>query len=156
MPAPEPAASQGYEISTDPERLDRELIHGFLTTSYWSPGIPREVVERAIDHSLNFGLYAPGGGQVGYARVVTDQATFAYLADVFVLAGHRGRGLGKLLMADVFAHPELQGLRRWALVTSDAHTLYHRYGFAPPASPERHLAIERTPQELWPAGPASG
>jgi GNAT superfamily N-acetyltransferase len=128
-----------YEISTDVGRLDLDVVHGFLATSYWSPGIPREVVERAARHSLPFGVYEVDGGgtarQVGYARVVTDRATFAYLADVFVLESHRGRGLARWLMEVILAHPELQGLRRWMLVTRDAHGLYERVGFGAPANP---------------------
>ena len=127
-----------YEISTDADRLDLDVVHGFLAASYWSPGIPRDVVERAARHSLPFGVYETGGHtsrQVGYARVVTDRATFAYLADVFVLDEARGRGYGRRLMEAVMAHPELQGLRRFMLATRDAHGLYARLGFAAPASP---------------------
>ena len=140
----------GYRISTDPEQLDLDVVHGFLTTAYWSPGIPREVVERAIANSIVFGLYAPDGAQAGFARVVTDRATFAYLADVFVLPEHRGRGLGKRLMEAVTAHPDLQGLRRFILATADAHGLYARYGFEPPTMPDRLMSIDRAPSELWP------
>jgi GNAT superfamily N-acetyltransferase len=130
-----------YLISTDPARLDRRLIHDFLAhSSYWAAGIPAAVVARALEHSLCFGLYAPAG-QVGLARVVTDRATVAYLADVFVLPEHRGRGLSKWLMATVLAHPELQGFRRFLLNTRDAHGLYRRFGFTTPAHPE--WAMER-------------
>jgi GNAT superfamily N-acetyltransferase len=139
----------GYEVSTDGARLDRAYIHAFLTTSYWSPGIPRDVVDKAIDNSLNFGVYADSGQQVGYARVVSDFATYAYLADVFIDAGHRGEGLGKHLIAAVVAHPQLQGLRRFALATADAHGLYQQFGWAPPVRPEAHMFIERSPAELW-------
>lgn len=142
----------GYEISTDRARLDRAYIHAFLTTSYWSPGIPRDVVDRAIDNSLNFGLYAGSGQQVGYARVVTDFAGYAYLADVFIDPGQRGKGLGKQLIAAVVACPQLQGLRRFALATADAHGLYEQFGWAPPARPEIHMFIERSPAELWGSG----
>lgn len=142
-------ADGGYEISTDPERLDVEAIHAFLTESYWSPGIPRPVVERAIAHSIPFGLYAPGGAQAGFARVVSDRAVFAYLADVFVLDEHRGRGLGVQLVERVLAHPELQGLRGWSLSTADAHTLYERFGFRTPERPDRLMTLARTPRELW-------
>jgi N-acetylglutamate synthase-like GNAT family acetyltransferase len=121
----------GFVISTDAERLDRDLIHGFLRTAYWSPNVPREVVERSIDNSLNFGLYDPSGGQVGFARMVTDRAAFGYLADVFVLEPQRRRGLGKWLVETVLAHPDLAGLRRFFLGTADAHALYERYGFRP-------------------------
>ncbi len=126
-----------YEISTDPERLDRAAVWGFLRTSYWSPGIERAVVERAIDNSLPFGLYAADGTQAGFARVVTDRARFAWLADVFVLEAHRGRGLGVWLVQTVFEHPELRGLR-WVLATADAHGLYERFGFAA-ADPARMM-----------------
>jgi GNAT superfamily N-acetyltransferase len=119
----------GYEISTDRDRLDVDYIHAFLTTSYWSPGVSREIVERAIAGSMCFGLYAPDGAQAGFARVVTDHATFAYLADVFVGEEHRGRGLGVWLVRTVLEHPDLQGLRRWMLATADAHDLYSRFGF---------------------------
>lgn len=104
-------------VSTDPARLDVDLIHEFLAASYWARGIPRSVVERSIRHSLCFGLY-DGEQQVGFARVITDYATFAYLADVFVLESHRGCGLAKVLMEAIRSHPDLQGLRRWALVTA--------------------------------------
>ena len=121
-----------YEISTDPSRLDRALIHDFLCEhAYWSLGVPRGVVERAIEHSLCFGIYH-AGGQVGFGRVVTDQATFAYLADVFVLPEARGQGLSKWLVDAILRHPQLQGLRRWLLATRDAHGLYAQFGFTPP------------------------
>jgi len=131
-----------YRISTDPALLDVPLIHRFLSReSYWARDVPLSVVQRAIEHSLCFGLYAPDG-QVGFARVVTDRATFGYLADVFVLAAHRGQGLGRGLIAAVMAHPDLQGLRRFLLATRDAHGLYRRFGFTAPAHPqvlmERH------------------
>ena len=143
-------AGDGYEVSTDPRRLDIDYVHAFLADSYWSPGIPREVVARAIAHSLPFGLYSGGGIQAGFARVITDTATYAYLADVFVDPDHRGRGLGKFLLACVLAHPQLQGLRRWALATADAHGLYRQFGFAAAPQPDIHMFIERPPAELWP------
>jgi ribosomal protein S18 acetylase RimI-like enzyme len=122
-----------YEISTDPARLDIDAMHAYLTRSYWSPGIPRETVERAARHSLCFGAYERAGGrQVGLARVVTDHATFAYLCDVYVLEEHRGRGLGKRLTDAVMAHPAVTGARRAMLGTRDAHGLYARHGFRPP------------------------
>jgi GNAT superfamily N-acetyltransferase len=117
-----------FTISTDPARLDRDAIHRFLSGSYWARGIPREVVDRSIEGSLNFGLYE-GGVQVGFARIITDRATFAYVCDVFVLESHRGRGLATWLMETVRAHPDLQNLRRWMLVTRDAHALYRKTGF---------------------------
>ena len=132
----------GYEISTDRDRLDLDYVHAFLTTSYWSPGVTRDVVERAIAGSLCFGLYAPDGGQAGFARAITDRATYAYLADVFVGAEHRGRGLGVWLVETILGHPELQGLRRWALATADAHSLYERFGFVRPPDPEKFMVLE--------------
>src|SRR5947207_15125235 len=119
-----------YIISTDKARLDITGIHGFLTWSYWSEGISMARVSKAIDNSLNFGLYK-GDEQIGFARLVTDYATFAYLADVFVLEPYRGLGLSKWLMEVIVAHPELQGLRRWLLGTKDAHALYSKVGFTP-------------------------
>ena len=122
-----------YTISDDRARLDLDVVHGFLSgESYWARGRSRERVERSIEHSLPFGLYRADGRQVGFARVVTDRATFAWLADVFVVAEERGRGLSKWLVECILAHPELQGLRRWILATHDAHELYRRYGFAEP------------------------
>ena len=122
-----------YTISDERSRLDLDLIHGFLSgESYWARGRSRERVERSIENSLPFGLYGADGRQVGFARVVTDRATFAWLADVFVLPEERGRGLSKWLVECVLAHPELQNLRRWLLATHDAQGLYRRYGFAEP------------------------
>jgi N-acetylglutamate synthase-like GNAT family acetyltransferase len=129
-----------YEISTDPTRLDVTVIHAFLTQSYWSPGIARAVVERAIKNSLCFGLYRQAE-QVGFARVVTDKATFAYLADVFILEAHRGRSLPKWLMQVVKEHPDLQGLRRFMLGTKDAHGLYSQFEFGELAHPSRMMEI---------------
>jgi GNAT superfamily N-acetyltransferase len=143
-------AQDGYVVSTDPVRLDIDRIHRFLSTAYWSAGIPRDVVQRSIVNSLPFGLYERSGQQAGLARVVTDRATYAYLGDVYVETAHRGRGLGKFLVSCVLAHPELQGLRRWALATADAHDLYARHGFRPPANPDIHLFIEQAPADLWP------
>jgi GNAT superfamily N-acetyltransferase len=131
-----------FLISTDPARLDLDAIHGFLAGSYWAKAIPRQVVARSIQHSLCFGLYE-GERQVGFARVITDRATYAYLADVFVLESHRGRGLARWLMETVLAHPELQGLRRFNLVTRDAHDLYRKVGFSGLAHPERHMEMSR-------------
>jgi N-acetylglutamate synthase-like GNAT family acetyltransferase len=132
----------GYEISDDDARLDRALIHRFLhDDSYWARGIPREIMDRAIDNSLCFGLYAGDGRQVGFARAITDRAAIAYLADVFVLERHRGRGLGKWLIETVLAHPDLHGLRRVFLGTADAHSLYERFGFRPLADPGRMMEI---------------
>jgi GNAT superfamily N-acetyltransferase len=124
-----------FTISTDAARLDLKVIHEFLTTSYWAAGIPADVVKRSIEHSLPFGVYH-GDRQVGFARVITDYATFAYLADVFVIEEDRGQGLAKWLVEVIVAHPELQGLRRWMLATRDAHTLYSKVGFVQITSPE--------------------
>jgi GNAT superfamily N-acetyltransferase len=124
----------GFTLSTDPARLDLDVIHGFLAGCYWSPGVPRDVVARAIRHSLPFGVY-DGPGQVAFSRVITDYATYAYLADVFVLPAYRGRGLSKWMMSCVREHPDLQGLRRWMLGTRDAHGLYRQFGFTAPADP---------------------
>lgn len=132
-----------YRLSTDPALLDLDVLHRFLSRdSYWAAGIPFETMRRAIEHSLPFGLYHDGavhddeahdgaqhGEQVGFARLVTDYAVFAYVGDVFVLPDHRGRGLSKWLMETMLAHPDLQGLRRWNLATRDAHRLYRRFGF---------------------------
>ncbi len=123
-----------FTISTDPARLDFDVIHGYLQRAYWSPGVPREVVEKAARHSLCFGVYE-GDGQIGYARVISDYAVFAYLADVFILERYRGQGLGKWLVACVLAHPDLQNLRKWMLATRDAHGLYAQYGFRPLPTP---------------------
>ena len=123
-------ADAGYTISTDPTRLDLAVIHGYLSrSSYWGIGRTLETVQRSIEHSLCFAVLAPGGEQVGFARLVTDRATFAWLCDVFILDEHRGRGLSKRLMEAVLAHPDLGALKRIALRTKDAHELYRRYGF---------------------------
>ncbi|HEY6050273.1 MAG TPA: GNAT family N-acetyltransferase [Thermoanaerobaculia bacterium] len=133
---------EGFSISTDPARLDRSAIREFLAASYWSPEIPQDVVDRGIEGSLVFGLYA-GEKQIGFARAITDRATFAYVADVYVLEEYRGRGLARWLMETVLAHPDLQGLRRWMLLTRDAHDLYRKVGFADVARPERIMEIAR-------------
>jgi GNAT superfamily N-acetyltransferase len=125
-----------FTISTDPSKLDLDTIHRYLSQdSYWALGRPRVITEKAIRNSLAFGLYH-AGGQIGFARVITDCATFAYLADVFLLPEWRGRGLGKWMMSVIVAHPEVQGLKRWMLVTDDAHGLYARFGFASLKTPE--------------------
>jgi GNAT superfamily N-acetyltransferase len=129
-----------FTISTDRALLDRDAIHAFLAASYWAGGIPRETLDRAIENALCFGIY-DGDRQVGFARVVSDFATFAYLADVFVVDSHRGRGLSKWLMEVIMGHPRLQGLRRWSLATRDAHGLYARYGFRRPENPDRLMEI---------------
>lgn len=138
-----------YVISTDPDRLDLAVIYEFLTNCYWAKGIPRDVVARSIEHSLCFGVYDGIGAQVGFARVVSDSATFAYLADVFVLESHRGHGLGKWLMECIMQHPALQGLRRWVLVTRNAHGLYSQFGFTSLESPERYMELHRPDVYEW-------
>lgn len=135
-----------YLITTDKERLDIATIHGFLTTSYWAVGIPIEIVKKSIQHSLNFGLFQRER-QIGFARLITDYATYAYLADVFILEPYRGRGLSKWLMQVIVAHPDLQGLRRWTLFTRDAHGLYRQVGFTSLAIPER--AMERSFPDVY-------
>ncbi|MFI5209546.1 MAG: GNAT family N-acetyltransferase [Gemmatimonadales bacterium] len=130
-------------ISTDPLRIDLDVVHGYLSTSYWAAEIPRELVARSIANSVAFGIYH-GAVQVGFSRVITDRATFAYLADVFVLEEFRGRGLARWMMEVIVAHPELQGLRRWMLATRDAHGLYRQHGFEPVANPGALMQILRT------------
>ena len=129
-----------YEISTDRHRLEIGLIHDFLRSSYWAQGIPRAVVEKSIQHSLCFGAYL-NNKQVGFARVITDFSTFAYVADVFVVPEHRGRSVSKLLVRSILEHPELQGLRRVMLATRDAHRLYAQFGFQPLTHPEYFMGI---------------
>ncbi len=131
-----------YDVSTDPRRLDLDVISAFLSReSYWARGRPRALVERSVANSLCFGVYHDGR-QVGFARVVTDRAVFAYLMDVFVLAEHRGRGVGKRLLRAVLDHPDLQGLRLFALRTRDAHGLYAQFGFHALADPETVMVIQ--------------
>ena len=127
-----------YTITTDKRQLDLNAIHAFLSQTYWSAGVPKAVVERAIENSLAFGVFK-GNEQVGFARVVTDKATFAYLADVYVLEAHRGKGLSKRLLEEIQAHEELQGLRRFLLATKDAHGLYAQFGFKELANPSRMM-----------------
>ena len=128
----------GFEISTDPAKLDIGVVHSFLTNCYWAKGIPLATVLRSIEHSLCFGVYK-ASRQVGFARVITDHATYAYLADVFIVEEHRGKGLSRWLMECIVGHPELQGLRRWALVTQDAHELYEQFGFELLRNPQRWM-----------------
>jgi GNAT superfamily N-acetyltransferase len=131
-----------YEFTFDKARFDVEAIHRFLTQSYWSPGIPRAVVERAISNSLCLGVLLEGE-QIAFARVITDKATFAYLADVYVLPEHRGKGLSLRLMEQIMEHPDLQGLRRMLLATRDAHTLYEKFGFKPLSAPQSVMELHR-------------
>ena len=137
---PQEYRNGNFVISTDPARLDVEAIHAFLTQSYWAAGIPRDLVARALRHALCFGVY-DGERQIGLARVISDFATYAYIADVYLLDPYRSRGLGKWLMACVMSHPDLQGLRRWSLATRDAHGLYRQFGFTELAKPERHMEV---------------
>jgi GNAT superfamily N-acetyltransferase len=131
------------EITHERARMDVDAIHCYLSEeSYWAKGIAREVVARAIEHSFCFGAF-DGDAQVGFTRVITDFATFAYIADVYVLPSHRGQGIGKQIMQAIRSHPDLQGLRRWHLVTRDAHGLYAQFGFTPLDNPERHMGILR-------------
>ena len=129
-----------YLISTDKGKLDLPAVHRFLASAYWSPGVPFDIVQRAVEHSLVFGVYR-GSEQIGFSRVITDFTTFAYLADVFILEAYRGEGLGTWLVQTIVAHPELQGLRRWLLATRDAHDLYRKVGFTPLNQPERFMEI---------------
>ena len=129
-----------YLVSTDAALVDLDVVHGFLVGSYWAAGVPRDVVARSIEGSIPFGLYR-GGRQAGFARVVSDRATFAWLADVFVLPEHRGRGLGRWLVATAMDHPDLRGLRRWMLATRDAHGVYGPLGFTPLADPGIFLEV---------------
>jgi len=131
-----------FTVSTDQKRIDRDIVHGFLTECYWAKGIPREIVVRSIENSLCFGLYA-AGKQVGFARVISDYATYAYVGDVFVLESFRGRGLGKWLVECIMQHPRLQGLRRWSLVTRDAHGLYSQFGFESLKKPQNYMEVHR-------------
>lgn len=139
-----------YVVSDDPARLELGVIHAFLSRAYWSERIPLDIVERAIRGSLCIGAYEDGGGQVGLIRLISDYATFCYVCDVFVLEAHRGHGLSKAMLHMAIGHPRLQGLRRWQLVTLDAHGLYAQFGFGPPAHPERHM--ERTDPMVYARG----
>jgi len=129
-----------FLLSTDRDRLDLKVIHGFLSACYWAKGIPREVVARSMQNSLCFGVYKQEQ-QVGFARVISDFATYAYIGDVFLLEAYRGQGLGKWMMEAIMKHPQLQGLRRWSLVTRDAHSLYQSLGFTPLQKPENYMEL---------------
>ncbi|MEO7212387.1 GNAT family N-acetyltransferase [Mucilaginibacter sp.] len=131
---------KGYEISLDKAKLDFDAIYSYLTTTYWAKGMPAEKLKTALENSMCFGLYH-NGSQVGLSRVVTDQATFAYLCDVYVLETHRGIGLSKWMMQTILAHPDLQGLRRWSLATADAQGLYSQFGFTRINNPENWMQI---------------
>jgi GNAT superfamily N-acetyltransferase len=129
-------------VSTDPAKLDVGAVHSYLARSYWAEGISHEVVERSLRNSLCFGLF-DANKQIGLARVISDYATFAYLADVYVLESHRGRGLAKWLMRCVMAHPQLQSLRRFNLVTRDAHEFYRPFGFGTPKKPQNYMELQK-------------
>ncbi|MFC1828986.1 GNAT family N-acetyltransferase [Thermodesulfobacteriota bacterium] len=131
-----------FTVTDNRDDLDIELIHGFLSNSYWAKGIPVDIVKKSIDNSLCFGLF-DDGNQIGFGRAITDRVTFAYMADVFVVVSHRGLGLGKWLVSCILDHPDLQGLRRWILATLDAHGLYEKFGFNPLSEPERLMEINR-------------
>ena len=130
-------------ISTDKKLIDFDVVHSYLSGSYWSENIPMEIVKNAAKHSVTFGIYLRTNQQIGYARVVTDQATFAYLADVFVLEEFRGNGLSKFLMECIMSIPEFKNLRTWLLATKDAHELYKKFGFNSPKFPDRIMQISR-------------
>lgn len=133
---------KGYRITDDLSEMDIKVLHDYLSNSYWSEGIPVTTMTRAFANSLCFGVLTESGAQVGFARMITDRATFAYLADVFILQAHRSQGLSKWLIAEVLNHRDLTGLRRIMLATRDAHGLYQRFGFDALASPEKIM-------ELW-------
>lgn len=135
-------SDNNYIISTNNKQMQLDVIHDFITNSYWARGIPFETMAKAVKNSLCFGVFTDNDKQVGFARLITDKATYAYLADVFILPEHQGQGLAKQLMERIIAHKDLQGLRRISLATHDAHSLYERYGFKPLATPEIFM-------ELW-------
>jgi GNAT superfamily N-acetyltransferase len=133
----------GYSISSNPKEMDLSVIHGYLSNSYWAKGIPWDVMEKAVKNSLCFGVFTSTGDQVAFARIITDYATFAYLADVFVLQEHRGKGLSKRLLKTIIEYPDLQGLRRMLLATRDAHGLYQQFGFTPLNSPDLFMELHQ-------------
>ncbi len=132
---------KGYRISSNINDMDIISIHSYLTTTYWAAGVPVETIKRAVENSLCFGVFC-GEQQVGFARLITDTATFAYLADVYILDSHRGKGLSKWMMQEILNHPQLQGLRRIVLATKDAHSLYEKFGFKELSNPQKFM-------ELW-------
>lgn len=131
----------GYKISSDTSDMDISVIHGYIARSYWAENIPLNTMEMAINNSLCFGVFTDSGNQVAFARMITDTATFAYLADVFVLEEHRGKGISKWIMKNIIEHPKLQGIRRMALATSDAHGLYEQFGFKALSSPKSFMEL---------------
>ncbi|TDD68797.1 N-acetyltransferase [Jiangella aurantiaca] len=140
------ATHAGYEVDDDQDRLDLDVIIGFLLTTYWSKHRSRETVERAVRRSFGVGLYEPGGAQAGFARVVGDGTTFAWLADVFVLPEHRGQGLARVLVKAVLEHPDHAGVERWMLATLDAHEVYAPLGFGPIESLDRYMVRQTPPR----------
>ena len=133
--------NDGYTVSSDRDKLDVSMVHGYLSTqAYWCLNIPFQVVKRSMENSLCFGVYH-GDRQVGFARVISDYATIAYLGDVFIIPEYRGQGLSKRLMETIMAHPDLQGLRRWILLTGDAHGLYRQFGWKPVADPDLYMEL---------------
>ena len=132
---------EAYKISANFADMDVDVIHGFISASYWAKGIPMATLRRSLENSLCFGVFTQAGEQVGFARMITDKATFAYLSDVFVLEPHQGKGLSKLLMSAILDHPDLQGLRRMVLATGDAHGLYQQFGFTALAAPEIYMEL---------------
>jgi len=133
----------GYKISSDTKQMDLSVIHGYLSGSYWAKGVPLSTMQTAVNNSFCFGIFTDEGQQVAFARMITDYATSAYLADVFVLSEHRGKGLSKWLIQTIVDDPKLQGLRRMLLATSDAHNLYKKFGFSALASPELFMELHR-------------
>jgi GNAT superfamily N-acetyltransferase len=133
----------GYKISSETNDMDVSVIHSYISRSYWAKNIPLNTMETAINNSLCFGVFTESGDQVAFARMVTDTATFAYLADVFVLEEHRGKGISKWIMKNIIEHPKLQGIRRMALATSDAHALYEQFGFKALNSPESFMELHQ-------------
>ena len=136
----------GATITTDPAEIDHDVVHGFLSASYWAQGMPRDIYERSVRGSIPFSVRVDGA-QAGFARVISDRATIAYVGDVFVLEAYRGRGLSRFLMECMLAHPDLQNLRRWILATRDAHGLYAKFGFTPLAAPDRWM--DRWERDLY-------
>lgn len=133
----------GYRISTDINEMDFDVIYQFISTSYWAHGIPKATMRKAIENAFCFAIFDSDNNQIGFARLITDRATFAYLADVFIIEAHRNKGLSKQLVSEIIDHPELQGLRRIMLATRDAHGLYQQFGFEPINAPEMLMQIHR-------------
>ena len=129
----------GFRITSRIDEMDVDAVHDFLSHSYWAKGIPKATLQKAMRNSICFGIFDSSGAQIGFARTITDSATYAYLADVYILEKHRGKGLSKWLVSEVVAHPELQGLRRITLATLDAHGLYEKFGFKPLTKPETFM-----------------